>query len=90
MFKPKETTMKKIVISLAALAALSATSFANDRTEDFNAAYRNVHFGSVNAAAAVNDSTSDTRALAAGGDYSDASDFASDKLHGVEVDNGRD
>lgn len=82
--------MKKIILSLAALAALSATSFANDRTEDFNAAYRNVNFGSVNAVASMNDRQTDSQALALDNAYVGDSITISDKLRGVERDNGRD
>lgn len=76
--------MKKIIVSLAAFAALSTAALANDRTEDFNSAYRNVHFGSVDG---TMDTASASAALAVEAEGFAAagnSDLASDKLRGFE------
>lgn len=76
--------MKKIIISLATLAAISSAALANDRSEDFNAAYRNVHFGSVDGtmetATASAPIAVETQGIVAG----DASDFAAMKLQGLD------
>lgn len=72
--------MNKLALSLIALAALSTTSFANDRTEEGTAASRNVANGAVWAAQAIVNSDTASFEVRAG----ESTDFAMMKQYGIE------
>ena len=76
--------MKTIALSLVALAAVAGTAFANDRSEDYNAAWRNVNYGAVWADRPV---TSDVQAFEVAPVTDEQSDFATRKLRGANFDN---
>lgn len=77
--------MKTIALTIVALAAFAGTSFANDRTEDGTAAWRNVNYGAVWADRPL---MQDTRGFAVMRQSApERSDFATAKLRGENFDN---
>lgn len=77
--------MNKFALSLIALAALSTTALANDRTEEGTVASRNVYNGAVWANEPI---ANNEQASFAVQDSSAVSDFARMKLQGIEHDSG--